>query len=94
MDTIKIRIGDKELEKNSGIKLKELAKELQPSYDRQIALAIVNGKLRELSKSVSKDAEIEFLTTEDKKGFSAYKRTIALVLQSRVVTTVVYTLHD
>ena len=84
MDTIKIRVGEKELERPAGISLNELAREVQPEFERQIALAVVNGKLRELNRNVNKDATVEFITTEDKKGFSAYKRTISLVLQKAV----------
>ena len=84
MDMIKIKIGDKEYEKEEGVLLNDLAKELQGEYDRQIALAVVNGKLRELTRKLHKDSEVEFVTTEDKKGFSAYKRTIAFVLQKAV----------
>lgn len=64
--------------------LKKLADEAQKSNPRQIVLALVDGRLRELFEEVEEDKDISFVTTAEQTGFSAYKRTTALVLQKAV----------
>ena len=66
------------------ISLLELAKTKQPEYAYDIVLAKVNGKLRELTKTVDEDSEIELLTTADPAGMLTYKRSATLILLKSV----------
>lgn len=44
-------------------------------------LALYNNRLRELKKTVKKDGELSFLTTSDKTGKRAYRRSVTLLMQ-------------
>ncbi len=58
-----------------------LAKEYQSAYDAPILIAVENGKIRELAKTVSKEnSEIKFITMKDKIGYSTYVRSAILLL--------------
>ncbi|MCR5256485.1 MAG: nucleoside kinase [Acetatifactor sp.] len=63
-----------------GITYAKIAEEYQKDYEAPIALVSVNGKLRELFKRVSKDAEIEFYTLKDSVGYKTYVRTATMLL--------------
>ena len=47
-------------------------------------LALYNNRLRELKKTVKKDGELSFLTTSDKTGKRAYRRSVTLLMQKAV----------
>ena len=64
---MKLIVEGKELEREKGVKLSELAEELQGA-ENNVLLATVNGRLKELWKPVEEDAEIKFLTLETKDG--------------------------
>ncbi len=76
----KLMIEGKEWEYDEGTKLEYVAKDFQKDYLYTIALALENGKIRELTKSVKKDAEIEFLTLADQIGHKTYVRTAIMTL--------------
>lgn len=76
----KLIIEGKEVEYDEGTKFEYIAKDYQAKYDNMIALVVENGKIRELTKSVSKDAEISFITLRDTIGHKAYVRTATMVL--------------
>ena len=46
--------------------LKTLAKEQEKNYQDDIILAMVDGKLRELSKEADQDSDISFVTVADR----------------------------
>ena len=48
-----------------GTTFEEIAGAYQKDYPCQIALAVRNGKIRELFKKVDKDCTVEFLTVAD-----------------------------
>lgn len=56
------------------------AKEYQREYAHDIVLAVVDGKLRELNKRMSDGESISFLTVADPVGFSAYRRSMFLLM--------------
>jgi len=58
----------------------EIAKEFQPQYEDDILLARVNGKLKELHKTLKEEAEISFLTFKDPVGKKTYERSAIFVL--------------
>ncbi|MCR5501536.1 MAG: nucleoside kinase [Lachnospiraceae bacterium] len=76
----KLMINGKEYEYDEGTKFEYVAKDFQKEYADTIALVIENGKMRELTKSVKKDATIEFLTLGDKTGHKTYVRTATMIL--------------
>ncbi|MGI6019243.1 MAG: nucleoside kinase [Marvinbryantia sp.] len=56
------------------------AREHQKEYLYDIVLATVNGKLQELNKPMHDGETVTFLTVADKAGFSAYRRSMILLL--------------
>lgn len=62
-----------------GIKLNDIAKEVENNYKGYITLGVIDNKLRELSYSVNKDCEIKFLDTNNADGSRVYFRTMSFV---------------
>lgn len=63
-----------------GTTFEEIAKEYQNQYHNTIALVTENGKIRELHKKVSKDAELYFITLSSPIGHKAYERSAIMLL--------------
>ncbi|MDR1017172.1 MAG: nucleoside kinase [Lachnospiraceae bacterium] len=63
-----------------GIRILDIANEYQKDFSAEIALALVNGRMKELNKKMWKDGEIEFITVEDKNGREAYRRSVEFIL--------------
>lgn len=63
-----------------GTTYQEIAEEYQSKYDNDILLVSVNGKLRELHKSVQFDCQLEFLTGKDQPGIQTYHRSAIFLL--------------
>lgn len=83
-----ITVGGETKEYPQGITYAELAKEYQKDYPYDIALAVRNGKIRELFKKVDKDCTIEFLTLADDAGNKTYNRTATLILMKAITEVV------
>ena len=66
--TYKVTIGEEVREYASGTTFGMIAEEYQKGYDHQIALAVRNGKIKELFKRVDRDCTLEFLTLADDAG--------------------------
>lgn len=64
-----------------GTSLLEIANAVQKPDEDDIILALQNGRLVELSKKLYKDTEICFLTTADKNGRRAYRRSVVFLMQ-------------
>lgn len=62
----------------------ELAEEYQQCYEDDIVLVLLNNRLRELSKTVKTDGTVEFVTTGDRIGKKAYRRSVLLLMQKAV----------
>ncbi len=75
-----LTIGTTQREYDEGTKFEYVAKDFQNEYPEMIALVTENGKIRELTKSVKKDAQIEFITLGDNIGHKAYVRTATMTL--------------
>ena len=72
-----------------GTLLEEIAKEYQKDTDAPILIAIRNGKIKELSKTVEKDGdEISFLTIRDKIGHATYVRSATMLLVKAVADVI------
>ncbi len=76
----KLIIEGVEKEYDEGTKFEYVARDYQSKYNDMIALVTENGKIRELTKSVSKDARIDFITLHDSIGHKAYVRTATMIL--------------
>lgn len=76
----KLNINGVEKEYAVGTSFEEVVKDYQDEYDNLIALVIENDKIRELNKSVTKDATIKFVTLKDSIGHKAYVRTATMIL--------------
>lgn len=63
-----------------GTPLADIAKEYQDTQKHPIILMTVNGKLKELHKTLKKDAELTFVTTADNAGHMTYQRSACLIL--------------
>lgn len=57
-----------------------VAEEFQPEFQEDILLARVNGKLKELHKTLTKESQIEFLTFQDPVGKKTYERSAVFVM--------------
>ena len=63
-----------------GTTYREIVDESGIHTEAPVILVMVNGKLRELQKSLKSDCTLEFVTTKDHIGFETYKRSVCLVL--------------
>lgn len=68
----------------SGIAFQKIAEEYQSRFPDDIVLALYNNRLRELRKTAKRDGSLEFLTTADKTGRRAYRRSVTLLMQKAV----------
>lgn len=67
-----------------GTSFLKIAQEYKDSYPDDIVLVVYNNRLRELHKKVDKDGTVSFLTTADKTGKKAYRRSATLLMQKAV----------
>ncbi len=67
-----------------GMSFLELAKEYQKDYPDDIILVLFNNRLRELHRKVKADGELIFVTTRDKDGRKAYRRSLTFLMQRAV----------
>ena len=58
----------------------DIAKEYQPQYDDEILLVGINGKLRELHKTVQFDCSLHFFTGKDQPGIQTYHRSAIFLM--------------
>lgn len=81
---VKAVIDGKVYEYPEGTELLTIAGDRQKDYSHDIVLALVDGRLRELNKSLRTDAEISFYTTADAAGCQAYRRSLTMLLMKAV----------
>ncbi len=67
-----------------GTAYETIASDFQESYDGMIAIAMANGKIRELFKKVTKDCTLDFFTVRDDIGHKAYVRTATMLMLKAV----------
>lgn len=63
-----------------GIQYSEIVEEYEGTTAAPIILVVVNGRLRELHKTLKRDCTIEFITTSDSIGHKTYKRSATMIL--------------
>lgn len=79
-----IKILGEEKEYAEGTTFETIAEEYQKIYKNTIALVTENGKIRELHKTVGKDAELSFITLSDPIGHKTYERSAIMLLVKAV----------
>lgn len=77
---IQVTIGGKTKEYPEGTRFAEIVKEYEGATEAPIILVMVNGRLRELHKTLKHDCGIEFVTTADSIGHKTYKRSATFIL--------------
>ncbi len=88
MGDIKLVVNGQKNVVKEGIRYRELAAKYQSGFEHDIVLAFVDGKLCELNKRAKKDGEVRFLTTAERIGNQAYKRS-AIFMMIKAVRDVV-----
>jgi len=81
---VTLRIGDEEKQYPYGTSFLAIAQEYQEKYADDIVLVLYDNRLRELNKRAERDGELEFITTADKTGKKAYRRSVTLLMQKAV----------
>ena len=77
----KLIINGQEKSYKDGTKLIDIAREHQDEYADDIVLALYKGNLSELHKTVSGVGTLEFITTADRNGRKAYRRSVIFLMQ-------------
>lgn len=77
-------IQGEEREFPEGTTFLEIAQQYQPEFEDDIVLALFNNKLQELLKRIPGDGTLFFVTTRDKAGKKAYRRSVTLLMQRGV----------
>lgn len=80
MEVCKVTIHGVTKEYEKGITYQTIAKEYQEQYNQDIMLIIMNGRLRELFKTLKEDGTLEFVTVADDAGTKTYTRGIVFVM--------------
>lgn len=77
----KVIINGVEKKYDDSVSILEIAKEYQSEYPDDIVLAEYKGRLTELHKKVSGVGELKFITTADRNGKRAYRRSVVFLMQ-------------
>lgn len=77
---VKVTIQGQVREYPQGTTYETIAADCQEAYDSMIAVAVANGKIRELFKKVTKDGTLDFFTLRDDVGHKTYSRTATMLL--------------
>lgn len=76
--TYKVKINNQIYFYTKNTTILSIAKDQKGNYD--IVLAIMNGKLVELSRKITKDCEISFVTTATEVGHKTYERSMLFLM--------------
>ncbi len=83
---IHVTVNKEAYEFPKGTPLLEMVKEIQSknpeSYPYDVYLAIVDNRLRELSYVPEEDCEVTFMTSADRNGVRAYRRSLILLMEA------------
>lgn len=80
----KVTVNDVVKEYEKGTPFSVLAAEYQQEYKDDIVLVLFNNRLYELSREIDQDGTLSFITTGDKAGRKAYRRSVTLLMQRGV----------
>ena len=81
---VKLLINGEEKQYQAGTTYLQIANEYQKNYKDDIILVLLGNKLRELGKEVNKDGVLSFITTSEKTGKRAYRRSVILLMQKAI----------
>lgn len=81
---VTLKIEGEEKQYPFGTSFLAIAQEYQEKYADDIVLVVYNNRLRELNKKVERDGSLTFVTTADKTGKKAYRRSVTLLMQKAV----------
>lgn len=81
---VTLKIEGEEKQYPYGTSFLAIAQEYQEKYADDIVLVVYNNRLRELGKKVKRDGSLTFVTTADKTGKKAYRRSVTLLMQKAV----------
>ncbi|SDB21558.1 nucleoside kinase [Eubacterium oxidoreducens] len=84
MEKVTVGINGEEKQYESGTTYKELTDEYQSQYKDDIVLVQVDERLKELSQKVKDAKELKFITSMDKAGRKAYRRSMTLMMQKAI----------
>lgn len=87
-ETVKVEIDGVVKEYPKGMGLLEISREYAPKDGGDFILALVNNKLRELTKKVEKDCKLRFVTTAEDAGHKTYTRGMILVFMKAIYSIV------
>ncbi len=76
---ITVTVNGNPMQVEQGTTFEAIAAQCQADYDHMIAVAVANGKIRELFKKVVKNCEVDFLTIKDTIGHKVYVRTAQML---------------
>lgn len=77
---ISVTINGKECRYPEGTRYQEIAREYQESFPSPILLVKADGRLRELRKEAEENCRLEFVTHQEKAGYSSYRRSMVLLM--------------
>jgi len=84
IQSFQVTVNEKSRSYPAGITFGEIASVYQKDYPYPIALAVRNGKIKELFKKVDQDCTVEFLTLADDTGHKSYNRTATMILMKAI----------
>ena len=79
MNTYKVKVGKKSKKYPEGTTFEVIAEDFKDNFTSDIAIAIFNGKMKELAKTLDSDGNLEFLDVKDGTGYRTFKRTAVLM---------------
>lgn len=85
-EMITVTIQGEKRQYESGVCLMDIAKEFQSQYEDDIILASFHGRLMELHGTLFEDGELTFITTDDKNGRRAYRRSVVFLMQRALMS--------
>lgn len=80
MGNISVNVCGEVREFPQGIQVLEIAEDYKKNYEYDIALAMMNGKLCELTRVLNDSCTLTFVTTADTCGNQAYRRSVTLLM--------------
>ena len=75
-----VTVGEEKTPYPAGTKYQDIAQKYQDRMKYDIVLAKANGKLQELNREIPKDCALTFITVSDREGYSAYRRSMTLLM--------------
>ena len=77
---VAVTIQGEKREYAQGTTYETIAADYEEAYGGMIAVAVANGKIRELFKKITKDCTLDFFTMRDDVGYKTYVRTATMLL--------------